>query len=101
MSAVEQSNSDAWRIDMTDEERCYYVETLEQIRLRCKEKCYSGEVEALDVAIENMRFKPVMLQEHDAEPRRLNAVLDTETMEVYVKAALTGFTIEEMDGCRN
>ncbi len=98
MSAVVQSKSDAWRIDMTDEERCYYVETLEQIRFRCEEKCYSGEVEALDVAIENMRFKPVMLQEHDAEPRRLNAVLDTETMEVYVKAALTGFTIEEVDG---
>lgn len=54
MSAVEQSNSDAWRIDMTDEERCYYVETLEQIRFRCEEKGYSGEVEALDVAIELM-----------------------------------------------
>ena len=58
MSAVEQSNSDAWRIDMTDEERCYYVETLEQIRFRCEEKCYSGEVEALDVAIEMLNKKP-------------------------------------------
>ena len=37
---------------MTDEERTYYVETLEQIRFRSEEKCYSGEVEALDVAIE-------------------------------------------------
>lgn len=39
---------------MTDEERRYYVETLEQIKFRCEEKCYSGEVEALDVAIELM-----------------------------------------------
>lgn len=39
---------------MTDEERCYYVETLEQIKFRCEEKGYSGEVEALDVAIELM-----------------------------------------------
>lgn len=39
---------------MTEEERCYYVETLEQIKFRCEEKGYSGEVEALDVAIELM-----------------------------------------------
>lgn len=39
---------------MTDEERRYYVETLEQMKFRCEEKGYSGEVEALDVAIELM-----------------------------------------------
>ena len=47
---------------MTDEERCYYVEILKQMKFRCEEKGYSGEVEALDVAIELMeeaRWIPV------------------------------------------
>ena len=39
---------------MTEEERCYYVEILKQMKFRCEEKGYSGEVEALDVAIELM-----------------------------------------------
>ena len=39
---------------MTEEERCYHVETLEQIKYRCEEKGYGGEVEALDVAIESI-----------------------------------------------
>lgn len=39
---------------MTDERRVYYIETLEQIKFRCEEKGYSGEVEALDAAIESM-----------------------------------------------
>lgn len=39
---------------MTDEERTYYIETLEQIKFRCEEKGYLGEVEALDAAIESM-----------------------------------------------
>ncbi len=68
-----------------------------------KEKCaYCPHCEHCDVddetlAIKNMRYKPVILQEHDAEPRRLNAILDTKTKEVYVRAALTGFTIEEVE----
>lgn len=37
---------------MTEEEKTYYAETLEQIKFRCEEKGYSGEVEALDVALE-------------------------------------------------
>jgi hypothetical protein len=45
---------------MTDEERCYYVETLEQIKFRCEEKGYFGEVEALDAAIEALEEKEVV-----------------------------------------
>lgn len=48
------------------------------------------------------RYKPVILQEHDAEPRRLKAILDTATEEIYV-CQLTkrcadnlGITIEEV-----
>lgn len=48
---IKEGKGDA---ELTDEERCYYVETLEQIKFRCEEKGYSGEVEALDVAIELM-----------------------------------------------
>ena len=42
---------------MTEEEKCYYIETLEQIKFRCEEKGYSGEVEALDAAIEALEEK--------------------------------------------
>ena len=46
------------------------------------------------------RYKPIILQEHDAEPRRLRAILDTATDEIYVckltrqGAELLGMTIE-------
>lgn len=30
------------------------------------------------------RYKPVTLQEHDAEPRRLKAILDMETNDIYI-----------------
>ncbi len=30
------------------------------------------------------RYKPVTLQEHDAEPRRLKAILDVETNGIYI-----------------
>lgn len=47
------------------------------------------------------RYKPIILQEHDAEPRRLRAILDTATDEIYVceltrqGADILGITIEE------
>jgi hypothetical protein len=50
------------------------------------------------------RYKPIILQEHDAEPRRLRAILDTTTDEIYVckltrqGAELLGMTIEIRDG---
>ena len=44
---------------MTEEEKCYYIETLEQIKFRCEEKGYGGEVEALDAAIEALEEKDV------------------------------------------
>lgn len=46
------------------------------------------------------RYKPIILQEHDAEPRRLRAILDTATDEIYVckltrqGAEILGMTIE-------
>jgi hypothetical protein len=48
------------------------------------------------------RDKPIILQEHDAEPRRLKAILDTATDEIYVRkltrqdTEILGTTIEEV-----
>ena len=48
------------------------------------------------------RYKPIILQEHDAEPRRLKAILDTATDEIYVRkltrqdTEILGTTIEEV-----
>jgi hypothetical protein len=50
---------------------------------------------------EATRFKPIVLQEHDAEPRRLRAILDTKTEGVYILETTLdflktiGMTIEE------
>ena len=47
------------------------------------------------------RYKPIILQEHDAEPRRLKAILDVETNGIYILETTKGFaesmgmTIEE------
>ena len=47
------------------------------------------------------RYKPIILQEHDAEPRTLRAILDTATDEIYISkltkqdAEFLGMTIEE------
>ena len=49
------------------------------------------------------RYKPIILQEHDAEPRTLRAILDTETDEIYLCkltrrfAECMGMTIEEVN----
>ena len=46
------------------------------------------------------RYKPIVLQEHDAEPRTLKAILDTATDEIYIcrltkqGAEFLGMTIE-------
>lgn len=48
-----------------------------------------------------IRYQPIILQEHDAEPRKLRAILDTATDEIYVckltrqGAEFLGMTIEE------
>lgn len=48
------------------------------------------------------RYKPIILQEHDAEPRRLKAILDVETSDIYILETTKGFaesmgmTIEEV-----
>ena len=61
--------------------------------------------EALEMAIkalEQQRYKPIILQEHDAEPRTMRAILDTATYEIYVckltrqGAEILGMTIEEV-----
>ena len=47
-----------------------------------------------------IRYKPIVLQEHDAEPRTLRAILDTATEEIYVckltrqGAEILGMSIE-------
>lgn len=49
------------------------------------------------------RYKPIILQEHDAEPRTMRAILDTKTEEIYVckltrhDAEIYGMTIEEVE----
>lgn len=50
---------------------------------------------------EATRFKPIVLQEHDSEPRKLKAILDTKTEGVYILETTLdfvkamGMTIEE------
>lgn len=44
---------------------------------------------------EATRFKPIILQEHDAEPRRMKAILDTETDYIYIMETTVGF-VESM-----
>lgn len=57
--------------------------------------------EALNLAIKTLRYKPIVLQEHDAEPRTLRAILDTTTDEIYIcrltrqGAEILGMTIED------
>lgn len=52
-------------------------------------------------ALEFQRYKPIILQEHDAEPRTMKAIIDTETDEIYVRkltrkdAEILGMTIED------
>lgn len=62
-----------------------------------------SEDEAKELASKALRYKPVILQEHDAESRRLRAILDTATDEIYIYkltkqgADLLGITIEEVE----
>ena len=37
------------------------------------------------------RYKPIILQEHDAEPRRLKAILDVKTNDIYILKTTKGF----------
>lgn len=54
-------------------------------------------------ALESQRYKPIILQEHDAEPRTMKAIIDTATDEIYVckltkqGAKILGMTIEEVN----
>lgn len=42
-------------------------------------------IQALKIKQETIeRYKPIFLQEHDAEPRRLTAILDVETDGIYI-----------------
>lgn len=59
--------------------------------------------EFLNMAITTLRYKPILLKEHDAEPRTLKAILDTKTNEIYIckltskVAKQAGMTIEEIE----
>lgn len=83
------------------------------LRSKIKHLAYKGEfnererdrlLSALDHYEEKMpRYKPIILQEHDAEPRTLRAILDTTTEEIYINkltmqgAKILGMTIEEVN----
>ena len=41
--------------------------------------------------LEATRFRPIVLQEHDAEPRRLKAILDVKTNGIYILETTKGF----------
>lgn len=49
------------------------------------------------------RYKPIILQEQDAEPRKLRAILDMKTDGIYILETTKGFaedmgmTIEEVE----
>ena len=78
------------------------------LRNKIKHFCYKGylserERDRLLNALESKRYKPIILQEHDAEPRTMRAILDTATDEIYIcrltrqGAKLLGMTIEEVN----
>lgn len=52
---------------------------------------------------DDKRYKPIILHEHDAEPRKLRAILDTKTDKIYILETTKGFAesmgmnIEEVD----
>lgn len=87
--------------------------TLAEAKKIIKSECYIADLldldrtqmvnTALDMAIQALRYRPIILQEHDAEPRRLRAILDTATEEIYVcrltkqGADILGITIEGSD----
>lgn len=41
---------------------------------------------------EHQRYKPIILQEHDAEPRTMRAILDIKTNDIYILETTKGFT---------
>lgn len=51
---------------------------------------------------EPQKYKPIILQEHDAEPRTMRAIMDMETEEIYVygyskrTVDMVGMTIEKV-----
>lgn len=53
-------------------------------------------------ALKTQRYKRIILQEHDAEPRTMRAILDMETNDIYILETTKGFaehmgmTIEEV-----
>jgi hypothetical protein len=55
------------------------------------EICTIQQKQACDMAIKALRYKPIILQEHDAEPRRLKAILDVKTNDIYILETTKGF----------
>jgi hypothetical protein len=59
--------------------------------------------EFLNMFITALRYQPILLKEHDAEPRTLKAILDSKTNEIYIckltseVAKQAGMTIEEIE----
>lgn len=51
----------------------------------------SREDKVLDIAIKALKYKPIILQEHDAEPRTMRAILDVETNDIYILETTKGF----------
>lgn len=60
-----------------------------------------GELPSVTLKALEQRYKPIILKEHDAEPRTMRALLDTATDEIYVcritrqGAEILGMTIED------
>lgn len=92
-----------WVKDIIDDTMYVYYKNADKITV----SFVVVETENIDTDLNNVdvckeaRYKPVILQEHDAESRRLRAILDTATEEIYVKkmtrhtADILGITIEE------
>lgn len=90
---------------MTNEEAIKWLNVERQLIVEVPQDNSKELKEAYDMAIqalESQRYKPIILQEHDAEPRTMRAILDTETEEIYVckltrqGAEIYGMTIEEV-----
>lgn len=94
---------------MTDEEKIQIIEILKDLPYPKKSAAYpiALKKEVVNKVIELMRYKPVILQEHDAEPRTMRAILNTATDEIYVckltrqGAEILGMTIEEVNADDN
>lgn len=90
---------------MTDEEKIQIIEILKDLPYPKQSAAYpiALKEEVVNKVIELMRYKPIILQEHDADPRTMRAILDVKKNDIYILETTKGFaesmgmTIKEVE----